>query len=486
MRRHVVIAGLALTVASLTHARDSVGLEGSVVRIVNYAQRADWSSPWNSERVGESWGSGFVIKGGLVMTNAHVVSDSKSLLIHVLNDPTPHEAEVVHLGHDCDLALIRPKDPNVLKGVTPLEFGGLPRLGSSVDTLGYPMGGIQVTSTRGVVSRIEEQVYVHSGIDGHLAVQTDAATNPGSSGGPVVQDGRVVGVAFQYQEELQRVGFFIPTEVIARFLEDIKDGHYDGYPDLGILTATMAHPAARARAGMADGETGVRASGTISGSSADGHILKGDVMLALNGHAIANDGSIVEGPRRMPFGMLIDRMFIGDKATVRVLRDGKRFDVAFPLRRMRFAESRRNAYDTDPRYFVYGGLIFVPLCRETLKTYGEDWSRKAPPELMDQFFYRDEIDREFQDHERVVLLRRLDDPVNIEMAWYAGQIVERVNGKVIMGLDDLIAAIEQNQSDFHLLEFAHGRRFGVLDRRKADAANAGILERYGIQQDRSR
>ena len=484
-RRLPWVIACAALIASSTIAREGPGHEASVVRIVNYAQPADWSSPWSARKVDEISGSGFVIEGGLVMTNAHVVSDSRSLLIHVLNDPTPHEAEVVPLGHDCDLALIRPKDPTALRGRAPLRFGGLPRLGSSVDTLGYPTGGLHVSSTRGVVSRIEEQVYVHSAVDGHLAVQTDAATNPGSSGGPVVQNGRVVGVAFESNADLQSVGYFIPVEVISRFLRDVSDGHYDGYPDLGVLTASMEHPAARSRAGMAEDETGARAFRTIRGSSTHGLILVDDIILAVNGRTVANDGTVADGAERMRFNMLIDRMFIGESATIRVLRAGKRFDVEVPLQRMRFAESRRNAYDQNPRYYVYGGLIFVPLCRATMSTYGEDWGRKAPTELLDQFLYRDLVDREFEDRERVVLLRRLDDPVNIEMAWYSGQIVERVNGRTIGWLDDLIAAFAQNQADYHVIEFVHGKRFGVLDRRKADAANAGILERYGIPRDRA-
>ena len=57
------------------------GLERSVVRIVNFSQRGDWSAPWDATRVAETSGSGFVIEGGFVMTNAHVVSDSRLLLL---------------------------------------------------------------------------------------------------------------------------------------------------------------------------------------------------------------------------------------------------------------------------------------------------------------------------------------------------------------------------------------------------------------------
>lgn len=473
----------ALTVPVL--AADYATLERSVVRIVNYTQRGDWSSPWDASKVVETSGSGFVIAGGLVMTNAHVVSDSRMLLLSVEGDPTPHEAEIVHTAHDCDLALVRPLDPKTLDGVAPLRFGGLPLLGSTVDTLGYPTGGIRVSSTRGVVSRVEDQLYVHSGVDSHLAVQADAAVNPGSSGGPVVQDDRVVGVAFQASPDLQSVGFFIPIEVIERFLQDVKDGHYDGYPDLGVETASMEHPSARAENGMTEEESGVRVFRVYRGSSAEARIRVGDVILAVNGHPLANDGSVVDGRSRIRFGLLIDRMFIGELASIRILRDNVRSDVQVPIVRHSFFDSRRNAYDERPRYFVYGGLVFVPLCRETLKTHGEEWRREAPKPLLDEFFHRILVEPDLQLQERVVLLRRLDDPVNAEMAWYRNEVVERVNGRQITSLEVLVNAFEKHEGDYHLIEFAHARRFAVLDRRKAEAAHEGILERYGIQGDRN-
>ena len=114
---HAVCFALALAAASWPVA--AVGLEGSVVRIVNYSQRNSWSSPWDATKAVESSGSGFVIEGGLVLTNAHVVSDSRLLLIHLADDPAPHEAEVLHVAHDCDLALVRPLAERVLDAVVP-------------------------------------------------------------------------------------------------------------------------------------------------------------------------------------------------------------------------------------------------------------------------------------------------------------------------------------------------------------------------------
>src|SRR5207244_11126251 len=122
----------------------------------------------------------------------------------------------------------------LFEGMEPRELGELPQVRTTVTTYGYPAGGEQISYTRGVVSRIEMQSYVHSGNRSFLGVQTDAAINPGNSGGPVIQDDRVVGVAFQGMPGLENAGFFIAPPVIQHFLQDIADGRYDGFPQAGI------------------------------------------------------------------------------------------------------------------------------------------------------------------------------------------------------------------------------------------------------------
>jgi len=466
-------------------AQDGEGLERSVVMVVNYVQRGLWYTPWEVSGVAPILGSGFVIEGGQILTNAHVASDSRFIILFLHNDPNPHYAVVTHIAHDCDLALLRPEEPDLLDDIPPLKLGGLPRLGSTVDTLGYPVGGSQLSSTRGVVSRIEAQQYIHSGIDQHLTVQTDAAINSGNSGGPVIQEGSVVGVAFQVIPDLDNVGYFIPMEVVQRFLHDVEDGRYDGYPYLGVLTASMENPAARRKAGMLEGESGTQIFLVYPESSADGLLRMDDIVLEVEGHEVANDGTVIDGGLRLPSGMLVDRRQIGEAVTLHILRDGERLDVAVPLRAYKQAELRGHVYDRLPRYYIYGGLVFVPLDHEMIKTFGSEWRADADRPLLYEFFYRPYMDTSMLTRERVVLLRRLMHPVNADMAWFRNQAVERVNGITINGLEDLVEALEKHDGDFHFIEFSTFNRFGVLDRQEAERANAEILKRYGINKDRN-
>jgi hypothetical protein len=87
--------------------------------------------------------------------------------------------------------------------------------------------------------------------------------------------------------------------------------------------------------------------------------------------------------------------------------------------------------------------------------------------------------------EPVVLLRRLDHAVNGYMSWHRDLVVDRVNGRSIESLEELIEAIESNDGSSHVFEFAYFGRLGVLDRQAAEDANEEILEIYGIPKDRS-
>jgi S1-C subfamily serine protease len=472
------LVGLACA-ANLPSSRGEAQIERSLVRIVNHSQKADWYSPWTSAPTRPGVGSGFVIDGGFVMTNAHVVSDARMLLLYLHGDPTPHEARVASIAHDCDLALLEPVEVGLLDGLPSLKFGDLPGLGSMVETYGYPTAGRQLSATRGVVSRIEVNRYSHSGLDAYLTVQTDAAINPGNSGGPVVQGGRVVGVAFQAVSALENVGFFIPTEIIRHFLDDLKDGNYDGFPEIGLMWSKLENPAARRAAGLETTASGVRVELVFPESSADGHLREGDILVEVNGHEVANDGSVAVAGLRLALMVVVDRLQSGETVSLGIVREGRRLDVEFPIESFPGLDCYRAPYDVLPRYYVYAGLVFVPLCSGVVDALGGTVQTQISYEYSS---------RAFADLERlnstVVLLRRLDHPVNVHMTWSGQAVLERVNDRRIRSLTDLVEAVEGNRKEFHVFEFAYFGRFEVMRREDADRAHPEVLERFGVVEDR--
>src|SRR6202035_6030033 len=193
----VVLVIFLIVTNAVAQAPKTVEIRKSLVRITATSQEPDYKVPWNPGTMSVGVGAGFVIDGDRIMTNAHVVSDARFIVVEKEDDPQHYPATVQFIGHDCDLAVLRVLDKSFFENTRPLSPGGIPAIESPVSVYGYPIGGEQVSVTRGVHSRNESQTYTHSGIDSHLAVQIDAAINPGTSGGPGMQDGKAVCGALQ-------------------------------------------------------------------------------------------------------------------------------------------------------------------------------------------------------------------------------------------------------------------------------------------------
>jgi len=159
-------------------------------------------------------------------------------------------------------------------------------------------------------------------------------------------------------------------------------------------------------------------------------------------------------------------------------------ELELPLRSWPAVDRYAAKHDQRPRYFVYGGLVFVPLDLEFMKTYGYDWRSKADKILMHEYLIRPYAELDLWRKERVVLLRKLDHQINAGMSAHQNLAIERVNGRDVAGLSGLVRAFAENQGRHHVIECT-GQRLIVLDRVEADAANAEILEQYGVTVDRN-
>src|SRR5690348_14765664 len=289
-------------------------VQKSLVRVTATSVDPDYKAPWNAGALERGVGAGFVITGNRIMTNAHVVANSRYITVERDGDPNKYPAHVQFIANDCDLALVTVPAKDFFKNMLPLKFGGIPALESTVSAYGYPIGGERMSVTTGIVSRIDFQLYTHSSVDQHLAIQISAQINPGNSGGPVMQDAKVVGVAFQgYSGDVaQGVAYMIPTPVIRRFLKDIADGHYDRYVDLGITYFKLQNPAQRHYLGLKDDDRGVLVGTVIQAGPCAKALQQGDVLLAIDGHPIASDAFVEYEGERVQMPEVVERKFKGD------------------------------------------------------------------------------------------------------------------------------------------------------------------------------
>jgi S1-C subfamily serine protease len=458
--------------------------ERSVVQIITSSQQPMWAAPWRFAAVRRSGGSGFVVRGRKIMTNAHVVGWARQILIRRYQDPRPYVARVLFVGHDCDLALLEVENEAFFEGLEPLELGPLPKVRSTVVTYGYPAGGEQISYTRGVVSRIEMQTYAHIGNRSFLAVQTDAAINPGNSGGPVVQDDLVVGVAFQGIPGLENAGFFIPPPVIQHFLKDVGDGRYDGFPMAGIRIVPLQNPAYRRFLKLADDSMGARVDSLLPIAATEQVLRPDDVLLQVGGYPIGSDGSIMFEGNRVFGSVAFQGAQHGESLPLRVWRDGKELELSLPLSVYAGDRPLGNQYDVLPRYYVQAGLVFTPLSLDFMKTLGRDMRDLPNAEILYELYYRRAESPKTARPEPIVLASTLAHPVNANLKVAGHALVDRINGVRIENLEDVVRTFETATNSHHVIEFLPNDAIETLDRQAAATAHAEILKTYGIPHDR--
>jgi len=391
-------------------------------------------------------------------------------------------AKVEGVGHVCDLALLTVEDEAFCQGLKAIPIGELPRLGQQVTVLGYPIGGDRLSLTQGIVSRIEMSQYAQSQRR-LLSVQIDAAINAGNSGGPAVNKrGRLIGVAFEALDEGENIGYLIGSPVIRHFLRDMESGAFDGFPDLGVVTQNLVSATHRRALGMSSRrQGGVLIANVVHGGSAWGCLKRGDVLCRIDGSRVASDGSIpFRKGERIHFSHLVAQRHVGETLDVDYWRDGAMLSCNVLLKRPQYLVPE-DTYDVKPTYYLYGGLLFVPLSREYFKTWGSEWWAKAPASLT--AIYDGEI-RTRSRSQIVVLQKVMADRVNQGYHDCESLVVARVQGKPLRRLKDLIRIVETDDSEFVRFDLRDGSTL-VLDRVDVKKRNAGILRRFGIPDDRS-
>ncbi len=454
-------------------------VENSIVKVYTTAAAPDYFTPWRLLTPSQSSGSGSVISGNRILTNAHVVANASYVQIQKHNDPTRYLARVSFVSHASDLAIISVDDPSFFLGLSPLEIGDLPDPHGEVYVFGYPMGGRTMSITKGILSRVEQQVYAHSG-EYLLAGQLDAAINPGNSGGPVIVDQKIVGVVMQANSggRAENLGYFVPPDIIRHVLIDSEDGAYDGFPDLGFRTQDLESPAAKLAYGLSAEQSGVLVIKVFENSAAEGVLQENDVLLSIGGFPVAGDSTIrVSDVLQTNYKHAIDLQQIGDGISIEYSRKGQVFSDQLVAKRRQenYSLVREEEFDQIPEYYIYGGVLFVPLNMNLIKRWGSDWSRTAPVGLLQA---RSEWASP-EKRELVVALQVLAADVNLGYHDMRNWVVEQVNGVPIRDFHQFIRMLRDNEDSHVVFKNANGYQV-VIDHNEAKQTEQDILQQYRI------
>jgi S1-C subfamily serine protease len=337
-------------------AARSAQLESAVVRIFSTARQPDLYRPWNKAAPTESTGSGVVIEGNRILTNAHVVNYASKVEVRAKEGGDRMAARVVAIARGIDLAVLELEDPSFFATRTPpLRANVLPEVKDAVLAYGYPLGGNSLSITKGIVSRIEYVPYNFP--TAGLRIQIDAAINPGNSGGPVFADDKMIGLAFSGINSAQNIGYIIPNEEVELFLRDIADGKYDGKPSMFDDFQSLENPSLRSFLKI---DKSVRGMVVQRPASLDASypLKEWDIVTRIGDTEIDNQGLVrLTNDVNVRFQYHVQKVAKNGKVPLTVVRGGKSLNIDVPVSasRSRLVAALDGAY---PSYFVYGPIVF--------------------------------------------------------------------------------------------------------------------------------
>ena len=459
----------------MTIFSEDVAVKKALVKVYTSHQLFDYLSPWQYGQSANSTATGFIIDGERIITNAHAVLNSKFLQVRKEGDSKKYKAVVKFTSEEYDLALVEIEDKSFFKGTVPLKLGTLPEIQEKLTVYGYPLGGDKLSTTQGIVSRMEHNTYTLTNRK-FLIGQTDAAINSGNSGGPVVSKGKVVGVAFAGLNSADNIGYFIPVNILNNFLEDIKDGKYDGSPLLGVEWSELESPSHRRMLGIEAKTGGILIKKVFKNSPFEGVLQKNDVLMKLDNYPVEYDGTIeFRKNEKTDFSYVNQQKKYGDNLSYEIIRDKKTKtgQVKLEKKDIKYTVVTEVTIETPPSYMVYGGLLFEPLTSNYMA---------GTIEKLGSVYDREELYKDYK--ELVVLVRVLPFDVNLGYTDAENEIIVKVNGEKYKDFKDFAQKVKNVKSGFIVFENDNGDEI-VLDVKEVEEQREELMQNYNISSDMS-
>lgn len=295
---------------------------------------AGFSAFFKKEKVKVSGGTGFIVSpDGIILTNRHVVSDSKVEYSVVLNDGRKFPVKILDQDLINDIAILKID----AKDLPVIDFGDSSNLelGQTAIAIGNALGQFQNTISVGVVSGLSRFITASSTISGESSklrglIQTDAAINPGNSGGPLINiNGKVIGVNAACVFGAENIGFALPVNNAKKDLDDIKNYGRIRQPFLGVRYLLLNKeiqqknnlPVAYGALVMSEDLPGDLA--VITGSPADkAGVKEFDIILECQKEKITEEN---------PLDAILQKNQVGRDVELKILREGKEKTVKTKL-----------------------------------------------------------------------------------------------------------------------------------------------------------
>lgn len=261
-------------------------------------------------------GSGFIVdSNGIIITNQHVVSDINASYTVITEEGKEYDVVEIVRDDNNDIAVLK-IDAKDLKSI---ELGDSDNLlaGQTVIAIGTPLGEYAGSVTTGVISGLNRSVKTSSGWFGSTSktyenvIQTDAAVNPGNSGGPLINtEGKVIGVNFATSSGADNISFALPINVVKQRLEEYRTYGKFIRPYIGISYQMISSYEALYYRDVVAGALVV--STDPQGPAAKAGIVRGDIITKINGEKVENS-----------FASLVQSFKVGEEVEIEVWNGGE-------------------------------------------------------------------------------------------------------------------------------------------------------------------
>jgi S1-C subfamily serine protease len=461
-------------------------LENAVVKMFSTIRGPDSFKPWGKAAPREVSGSGVVVEGNRILTNWHVVAYASQVQVQANQGGDRISATVVAGAPGIDLAVLKLDDESFFATrKPPVRADVLPEIKDAVFAYGYPTGGSSLSTTKGIVSRIEFVGYSY--YTSGLRIQVDAAINPGNSGGPVFAGDKMIGLAFSAATNAQNISYIIPNAEIELFLRDIADGHYDGKPAMFDSLQTLENPALRSYLKLDASIHGMVVQKPAQASSSY-PLREWDVITHIGDAPIDNQGMVRVGALGVRFQYLVQQLAKNGTVPLTIVRGGRSMTVQVPVS-VSHPQLIPSLMGNYPSYFICGPIVFTVATNEFRKLISDNaallnfYAYNASP-LVTQLG-----DEPSASREELVVIGAPFFPHKLVNGYSSRQssVVYSINDKPVRSLIHLVTLLRDLKDDLVVIKF--DQRFGesvVLPRKELLESTGDILNDNGIRSQGSK
>jgi len=468
--------------ASNAAVAEAPDVANAVVKVFSTMRYPDVVRPWTKQQPSDATGSGVVIEGKRILTNAHVVLYASQVQIQANQAGDKIAATVEAVAPGIDLAVLKLEDESFFDTHPPIKRAStIGQIKDSVLAYGFPTGGASLSITKGIVSRIEFTHYSNS-VSG-LRIQIDAAINPGNSGGPAVAGDKMIGLAFSTLNGAQNISYIIPNEEIDIFLQDIASGHYHGKPALFDELQTLENPALRSYLKLDNSVHGIVVRSPYAGVTAN-PLKEWDVITQIGDTPIDDQGMIhIAGDLRIGFHYLIQKIATNGTVPLTIVRAGQSMKVTAHtvVERPSLVPDLKGEY---PPYFIYGPVVFSTATGSFVGAISQNSSMLGYLGVIGNPLVTQRGELPTPAREELVVVSSPFFPHKLSKGYASAfaSVVQSVNGTPVRSLNHLVALLRDLKDDYVVIRF--DQRSGealVFARKETVAATEEILSDNGVR-----